>query len=152
MSTTANLDSDAITRAGIGGDPEHHGIPDINDEKAHGHMDVEKVSHDDSDAEDWPDKPTEEQMRTLRRVSGKIKWSMLTIAFVELCERFSYYGSTVLYTNFITQPLPTGSTTGALTPQSADNEVPGALGQGTTASQGLSLFNQFFAYVMPLLG
>jgi POT family proton-dependent oligopeptide transporter len=149
MSTTANLDSDAITRAGLGGDPEHHGIPDIEDEKHHGHMDVEKISHDD---EDYPDKPTEEQMRTLRRVSGKIKWSMWTIAFVELCERFSYYGSTVLYTNFITQPLPLGSNTGAVTALSAANAVPGALGKGTQTSQALSLFNQFFAYVMPLLG
>lgn len=151
MTTTSNLDTDAITRAGLGGDPEHHGIHD--EEKHHGHMDISKEIHDGStsDDDDYPGKPTDEQMRTLRRVSGKIKWAMWTIAFVELCERFSYYGSTVLYTNFITQPLPPGSNTGA-PDMSRKNPQPGALGQGTQTSQALSLFNQFFAYVMPLLG
>ena len=37
-----------------------------------------------------------EDLRTLRRVSGKITWIAFTIAFVELCERFSYYGTTVV--------------------------------------------------------
>lgn len=41
-------------------------------------------------------KPTEEDLRTLFRVSGKIPWTTYTIAFVELCERFSYYGTTVI--------------------------------------------------------
>lgn len=40
--------------------------------------------------------PTEEELRTLRRVSGKIPWQIFTIAFVELCERFGYYGCQVL--------------------------------------------------------
>lgn len=39
---------------------------------------------------------TEEDLRTLRRVSGKIPWPAFTVAFVELCERFSYYGTTVV--------------------------------------------------------
>ncbi|KOS23175.1 putative peptide transporter ptr2 [Escovopsis weberi] len=101
------------------------------------------------DDEWWQDKPTEEELQTLRRVSGKIKWSMWTIAFVELCERFSYYGSSVLYTNFVNRPLPPGSTTGSA--PSSDG-LPGALGMGPKAAQGISLFNQFFAYLMPLLG
>lgn len=42
------------------------------------------------------EKPTEEDFRTLYRVSGKIPWTTYTIAFVELCERFSYYGTTVV--------------------------------------------------------
>ena len=40
--------------------------------------------------------PTEDEMRTLRRVSDKIPWPAFTIAFVELCERFSYYGTTAV--------------------------------------------------------
>lgn len=44
---------------------------------------------------------TQEDLQVLRRVSGKIPWQAYTIAFVELCERFSYYGSTIVYTNFI---------------------------------------------------
>lgn len=42
------------------------------------------------------EEPTEEDMATLRRVSGKIPWTAFTIAFVELCERFGYYGCQVL--------------------------------------------------------
>jgi POT family proton-dependent oligopeptide transporter len=42
------------------------------------------------------EKPTEEELVTLRRVSGKIPWVAYTVAFVELCERFSYYGTTAV--------------------------------------------------------
>lgn len=40
--------------------------------------------------------PTEEELHTLRRVSGKVPWTAYTVAFVELCERFSYYGTTAV--------------------------------------------------------
>lgn len=39
------------------------------------------------------ERPTEEEDKALRRVSGKVPWSSYSIAFVELCERFSYYGT-----------------------------------------------------------
>jgi len=98
-------------------------------------------------AEDEEDEHiTEDDLLNLRRVSGKIPWQAYTIAFCELCERFSYYGSTVVYVNFIQQPLPEGSTTGS------DDDQPGALGMGQRASTGLTTFNQFWSYVMPLLG
>jgi POT family proton-dependent oligopeptide transporter len=42
------------------------------------------------------EKPTEEELATLRRVSGRIPWVAYTVAFVELCERFSYYGTTAV--------------------------------------------------------
>lgn len=42
--------------------------------------------------------PSDEDLRTLRRVAGKVPWSAFTIAFVELCERFSYYGTTAVCT------------------------------------------------------
>jgi POT family proton-dependent oligopeptide transporter len=38
--------------------------------------------------------PTADEVATLRRVCGTIPWSAYTIGFVELCERFSYYGTT----------------------------------------------------------
>ncbi|KAK2748515.1 hypothetical protein FQN57_000648 [Myotisia sp. PD_48] len=91
--------------------------------------------------------PTDEEIRTLRRVSDHIPWITFSIAFVELCERFSYYGTTIVFVNFIQRPLPPGSTTGA----TAD-KIPGALGMGQRASTGLTLFNQFWAYIMPLAG
>ncbi|KAL4782031.1 POT family-domain-containing protein [Aspergillus varians] len=91
--------------------------------------------------------PTEEEMNILPRVSGKVRWTAYTIAFVELCERFSYFGTTTVFTNFIQQPLPDGSTTGAgLSGQS------GALGFGQRAATGLNTFNTFWCYLTPIVG
>lgn len=104
----------------------------------------------DSTETEYEDTPTEEELKTLRRVSANLRWPIFTIAFAELCERFSYYGSSVLYTNFVQHPLPDGSNTGASF--GTDARVPGALGRGQKAAQGIVLFNQFFAYFMPLVG
>ena len=41
-------------------------------------------------------KITDDDLNSLRRVSGKIPWTAFSVAFVELCERFSYYGTTVV--------------------------------------------------------
>ncbi|PGH26496.1 hypothetical protein AJ80_01810 [Polytolypa hystricis UAMH7299] len=93
--------------------------------------------------------PTDEELETLRRVPGRIPWICFTVAFVELCERFAYYGTTAVLVNFIQRPLPEGSTTGA-DPHSDGR--PGALGFGQRASTGLTTFNRFWAYFMPLIG
>ncbi|GME21896.1 HR1 repeat rho-binding protein [Neofusicoccum parvum] len=103
-------------------------------------LDSGSTSTDDS-------KPTEEDLRTLFRVSGKIPWTTYTIAFVELCERFSYYGTTVVYVNYIQQPLPAGSNTGA----GFDGQS-GALDRGQQTSTGLTTFNSFWSYTCPLIG
>ncbi|KAL4878217.1 PTR2-domain-containing protein [Aspergillus karnatakaensis] len=94
--------------------------------------------------------PTREEMQTLRRVARPLNWITFSVAFVELCERFSYYGTTAVFVNFIQQPLPPGSTTGALV--DGRSNVPGALGMGQQASTGLTLFNSFWSYIMPLAG
>ncbi|KAJ6190053.1 hypothetical protein N7519_000074 [Penicillium mononematosum] len=98
--------------------------------------------------------PTDEELATLRRVAGKLPAAAYSVAFVELCERFSYYGTTAVFVNFIQRPLPDQSTTGALVPGVSDwsNESPGALGMGQQASTGLTLFNSFWSYIMPLFG
>ncbi|OQO04920.1 hypothetical protein B0A48_07938 [Cryoendolithus antarcticus] len=104
--------------------------------------------------------PTKEEMATLRRVSGSITWQAMTITFVEFCERFGYYGTTALFTNFIQQPRPFGSRTGNIQNSMAcflaSSEdacmQPGALDQGQRAATGLTTFNQFWAYIMPLVG
>ncbi|KAK4193143.1 POT family-domain-containing protein [Podospora australis] len=94
--------------------------------------------------------PTEEELHTLRRVPDKIPMNIYTIAFIELCERFSYYGTTAVFTNFIQQPLPPGSSTGA--GKDIDNVQSGALGQGQRTSFALTTFNSFWQYTMPLFG
>lgn len=43
--------------------------------------------------DDEYERPTVEEESTLRRVSGKVPWVAYTIAFVELCERFSFFGT-----------------------------------------------------------
>jgi POT family proton-dependent oligopeptide transporter len=95
--------------------------------------------------------PTEDELHTLRRVSDHIPLKAYTIAFVELTERLSYYGTVQVFVNFIQQQNPGTATGRALNPSSA-NAQPGALGLGQQASTGLTTFNQFWVYVMPLFG
>ncbi|KAJ7110640.1 peptide transporter PTR2A, partial [Mycena epipterygia] len=92
--------------------------------------------------------PTEEERATLRRVSDSIPWNAYLIASVEAAERFSFYGSQVVFTNFIQHGLPPGSHTGAGGP----NGQSGALGKGQQTSTGIGTFYQFWCYVTPLLG
>ncbi|KZT02811.1 PTR2-domain-containing protein [Laetiporus sulphureus 93-53] len=100
------------------------------------------------DPEHFSDFPTEEERLKLRRVADAIPWSAYLVAFVELAERFSYYGTTVVFTNFIQQPLPPHSRTGA---GYADGQS-GALGLGQRASTAIGTFNSFWVYIIPLLG
>lgn len=97
--------------------------------------------------------PTEEELQTLRRISGPISWQAMTITAVEFCERFSYYGTTAIFVNFIQQPRPYGSRTGAMNmsqacidaTSAAACQQAGGLDQGQQASTGLVRFNQFWA-------
>ena len=42
------------------------------------------------------DFPSDEDLHTLRRVADEIPLKIFTIAFIELCERFSYYGAIIV--------------------------------------------------------
>lgn len=61
------------------------------DTKTPGHHQTSINSQDDDFRH-----PTEEEFAKYKRVSGKIPWQAFTIAFVELCERFSFYGTTAV--------------------------------------------------------
>lgn len=133
--------------------------------------------HSTSEGELINNEPTQEELKTLRRVSGPLNWQAMTITFVEFCERFSWYGTTAVFVNFIQQPRPYGSRTGAINLTQACYDAvgaascaqPGGLGQNQQASTGLTVcaireslrsealtisqtFNQFWAYLMPLVG
>ncbi|ETN37447.1 uncharacterized protein HMPREF1541_08438 [Cyphellophora europaea CBS 101466] len=95
--------------------------------------------------------PTAEDIVSLRRTYGNIPWMIYTIGFIELCERFAYYGTTAVFVNFISYPLPPNNNAGAGQAGGA-NDQSGALGLGQQASTGLTLFNAFWSYVMPLWG
>lgn len=109
-----------------------------------------KATIQDSYLADEDDFPTQEELKTLRRVPAKIPLKIYSIAFIELVERMSYYGTTAVYSNFIAKPLltPTGA---AVDPNDADAQ-PGALGKGKQVAFSLTTFNSFWVYVCPLLG
>ena len=47
------------------------------------------------------DEPTEEELATLRKVADHIPWSAYIVALVELCERFTYFGLSGPFQNYI---------------------------------------------------
>ncbi|KIV78558.1 hypothetical protein PV11_06203 [Exophiala sideris] len=106
--------------------------------------------------------PTEEELHgqnALRRVAAPIPWAVYTVAFVELCERFSYYGTQVVYSNYVNHALPLAAPNGP--PGSHHNTgagggssqgISGALGQGPETANGINTFNTFWIYCVPLLG
>ncbi|KAH7408402.1 di/tri peptide transporter 2 [Phaeosphaeria sp. MPI-PUGE-AT-0046c] len=84
-------------------------------------------------------KPTAEELRTLRKVGEPLPKAAFLVAVVELCERFTYYGASGLFQNYISRPH-----SGEL--------GRGALGMGHQGATGLSTFFQFWCYVTPILG
>jgi len=84
-------------------------------------------------------KPTAEELRTLRKVGEPLPKAAFLVAIVELCERFTYYGASGLFQNYISRPR-----SGEL--------GRGALGMGHQGATGLSTFFQFWCYVTPILG
>ncbi|KAF8870038.1 peptide transporter PTR2A [Infundibulicybe gibba] len=147
----ATIQHDSVASI-VAGEAEKHNIqPDIEKKRSF----VEDASPGGRDTEheldgihDGLEFPTEHERETLRRVPDSIPWNAYLIAFVELAERFSFYGCSVVFTNFIQQPLPDGSHTGA----GGKDGQSGALGLGQRASTGLLLFYQFWGYVVPLFG
>lgn len=70
-------------------------VPNVNE------LTIDSVPHGQITYVDGDDSinkaaPTNDELANLRRVAGKIPWAAYTIAFVELCERFSYYGTTAV--------------------------------------------------------
>lgn len=113
------------------------------------------------------DEPTDEEKQTLRKVSDKLPWSAFIVCVVELCERFTYYGLSGPFQNYIENPV--------------GGSLPGAIGMGQTAATGesslasdgildrgdffegnhtanafalagLTDFFQFWCYVTPVIG
>lgn len=93
---------------------------------------IEVVSHFDT-----PDggEPNEEEKRTLRKVSDKLPWSAFLVCVIELCERFTYYGLSGPFQNYIENAY-------------GDKSLPGAIGLGQTGATG-KLPHVFFS--LPLL-
>lgn len=58
--------------------------------------------------------PTDHEKRTLRHVPENLPVSAWLVAVVELCERFTYYGMSGLFQNYIQRPLDGSKGRGAL--------------------------------------
>ncbi|CAI5758426.1 unnamed protein product [Candida verbasci] len=105
---------------------------------------VEKVNSNNltlnfsDDLTDEGRQPTEYELKTLRHISEKIPMSCWLVAVVELAERFSYYGLSAPFQNYM---------------QNGPNDHPaGALHLGHQGATALSYFFQFWCYVTPIFG
>lgn len=143
----AGLESDREIPAALAGVERHEKLPDDYSLRKNGTVSDEVADKVDS-IHKALEFPTEEELLILRRVSDTIPWTAYMIAVVELAERFSYYGASAVFVNYVQQPLPPNSSTGA----GGLNGQSGALGRGQQMSTGLTTFYQFWSYVTPIAG
>lgn len=81
------------------------------------------------------EEPNDVEKRTLRHVAENLPVSAWLVAIVELCERFTYYGMSGLFQNYVQRPLD-------------GSDGRGALGMGHQGATGLTTFFQFWCYGM----
>lgn len=81
--------------------------------------------------------PTEEELATLPKVADTLPIAAWLVAIVELCERFTYYGVSGPFRNYMQLDRNNPTQTGGL-------------GLGSSTSSALSYFFQFFCYVTPI--
>ncbi|KAF2160609.1 hypothetical protein M409DRAFT_70348 [Zasmidium cellare ATCC 36951] len=83
---------------------------------------------------------TEAEKQSLRKVADDLPWSTFLVAIVELCERFTYYGLSGPFQNYISNSYhdPSG--------------LPGALGLNQHGATALTNFFQFWCYLTPIMG
>jgi len=94
-------------------------------------------------------KPTQEELDTLRRVSGPMPAIAYLICIVEFCERASYYGIYNIISNYFNRPLPPGGN-GYGSPPRGSQETGGALGLGQAKATAFQQSFQMLAYVLPM--
>ena len=90
---------------------------------------TEKALGDTSDGEE----PNDEEKKKLRHVAENLPISAWLVAIVELCERFTFYGMSGIFQNYINLPLD-------------GSQGRGALGMGHQGATGLNTFFQFWCY------
>ncbi|KAI8584772.1 hypothetical protein K450DRAFT_217964 [Umbelopsis ramanniana AG] len=105
------------------------------------HITTPAVYDHTEDAVDGPE-PTEEEWASLRESADSIPVSAFLVILIEFCERFTYYGLTGPFQNYIQNPAP----------PSYPADVPGALGRGQQTATALNTFFQFWCYITPIFG
>ena len=110
---------------------------------------------------------TEYELATLRHVPDRLpytSWLVVVVEFAERCVaysdshperlfskityRWTYYGTTNIYNNYIQFPLPPGSKDGSVPrPLRGGDTVAGALGRGQQKSFALRAFSNYFGHL-----
>ncbi|CEI99165.1 hypothetical protein RMCBS344292_13257 [Rhizopus microsporus] len=91
--------------------------------------------------EEYPE-PTEEDWKSLPEVSDAIPKTAFLVILIEFCERFTYYGLSGPFQNYIQNPPP----------PSYPASLPGAMGKGQQTATALNTFFTFWCYITPILG
>ena len=101
-SATGNIQPAEAVNANLSS--EEQGIVDEKHQvyKDHGHASDSESSSEVLVGPNGEEYPTKDDLQTLRRTHGHVPWLLYTIAFVELCERFAYYGTTIVCTSIDT--------------------------------------------------
>ncbi|KAI8085799.1 POT family-domain-containing protein [Gilbertella persicaria] len=86
--------------------------------------------------------PTAEEWKELPEVSDDIPKSAFLVILIEFCERFTYYGLTGPFQNYIQYPSP----------PSYPAAQPGAINKGQQTATALTTFFQFWCYITPIFG
>ncbi|KAI2637525.1 major facilitator superfamily transporter peptide [Xylaria nigripes] len=134
----------------------------VSSELDHASTGDEKISHTppgdqhnayldpDVMSSDYEGKPTDEELKTLRRVPGSLPFVAYMICIVEFCERASFYGVQPLISNFVNRPLPDGGN-GFGSPPRGSQQTAGALGMGTVTANAVAQSFNFLVYALPLI-
>ncbi|KAJ1932243.1 peptide transporter ptr2, partial [Linderina pennispora] len=84
--------------------------------------------------------PTPEEERTMVRTPDHVPRAAFLIIITEFCERFTYYGVSGIFQNYIQNGYK------------VPNSNPGAIGGGKHMATGLGNFFQFWCYFTPIFG
>ncbi|KAI8388761.1 POT family-domain-containing protein [Radiomyces spectabilis] len=86
--------------------------------------------------------PTEEDWETLPEVADTLPKAAYLVILIEFCERFTYYGLSGPFQNYIQHPDP----------GHYPAQQPGAMGRGQQTATALTTFFQFWCYITPVIG
>ncbi|CAG8628970.1 4407_t:CDS:2, partial [Diversispora eburnea] len=111
----------------------------MDEEKSPISIEIEEDSKNDKEPKDI--QPTSKEWKSLRKVSDKIPIAVWFVVVCELCERFTYYGVSGPFQNYVQFPERT----------EVDGQA-GAIGAGQQVATSLSYFFQFFCYITPIFG
>ncbi|KAI8343335.1 POT family-domain-containing protein [Chlamydoabsidia padenii] len=95
----------------------------------------------DTSLDEYPE-PTDQDWKSLREVSDVVPKSAYLVILIEFCERFTYYGLTGPFQNYIQNPASA----------SFPADHPGAMGKGQQTATALTTFFQFWCYITPIIG